>query len=64
MGEGWRRTQSAALGLGDEGFEPTCRAALKLYGLAADDVYRMFDGRRREVVHQARDLAVNLTAES
>lgn len=63
MGEGWRRTQSAALGLGDEGFEGTCRAALKLYGPAADDVYRMFDGRQRGVVHQARDLAVKLMAE-
>ena len=64
MGEGWRRTQSAALGLGGEGFEGTCRAALKLYGFAVDDVYRMFDGRQRGVVHQARDLGVKLTAES
>jgi hypothetical protein len=64
MGEGWRRAQSAALGLGDEGFEPTCRAALKLHGLAVDDVYQMFDERQRGVVHQARDLAAELTAES
>jgi hypothetical protein len=63
VGEGWRRTQSAALGLGDEGFEPTCRAALKLYGLAVDDVYQMFDERQRGVVHQARDLAAKLVAE-
>ena len=63
MGEGWRRTQSEALGLGDEGFEKTCRAALKLYGLAVDDVYQMFDGRQRAVVRQARDLAIQPTAD-
>src|ERR687893_38751 len=37
MGEGWRRTQSTAFGLNGEPFEETCRAALMLYGLAADD---------------------------
>lgn len=64
MGERWGLAQSAALGLGDERFEPTCRAALKLYELAVDDAYQMFDGRQRGVVHRARDLAVKLTAES
>jgi hypothetical protein len=64
MGEGWRRTQSAALGLDDEGLEETCRAALNLYGLAVDGSYRMFDGRQRGVVRKARDLTVQLRAES
>ena len=58
MGEGWRQAQSAALGLGDEGFEETCRAALGLYGLAADEVYPLFDARQRKVVDHALRLAV------
>lgn len=54
MGEGWALAQSAALGLGDEGFEPTCRTALNLYGLAVDDVEYLFDGRQRGVANHAR----------
>jgi len=54
MGEG---AQSAALGLDGEGFEETCRAALKLYGLAVDDAYRMCDKPQRGVVGHALGLA-------
>ena len=57
MGEGWHRTQSAALGLGDEGFEETCRAALELYGLAVGNVYQLLDERQRGVANHARLLA-------
>ncbi len=57
MGEGWREAQLAALGLGDEGFEKTCRAALGLYDLAADGANRLFDGRQRRVVRHARNLS-------
>jgi hypothetical protein len=57
MGEGWSRTQSAALGLGGESLEQTCGAALGLYGLAAEEVAPLLDGRQREVVDRARGLA-------
>ncbi|HKH11204.1 MAG TPA: hypothetical protein VKA73_08670 [Rubrobacter sp.] len=56
MGEGWVMAQSVALGLDDEGFEETCRAALGLYGLAVDDVDHLFDERKQRVVRHAREL--------
>ena len=56
MGEGWRRTQSAAFGLNGEPFEETCRAALMLYGLAADETRSLLDERQRRVVRHAREL--------
>jgi hypothetical protein len=56
MGEEWGRTQSAALGLDDERFEETCRAALGLYGLATDEAHRLLDGRQERVVRHAREL--------
>ena len=54
MGEGWRLAQSAALGLNGEPFEETCRAALKLYGLAVDNAYQLLDERQRGVANHAR----------
>lgn len=57
MGEGWRVAQSATLGLGDEGFEETCRAALRLYDLAADEVDHLLDERQQRVVSHARDIS-------
>ena len=57
MGEGWRAAQSAALGLGDDGFEGTCQAALRLYDLAADETHHVLDERQRRVVHHARDIS-------
>lgn len=57
MGEEWRRTQSAALGLNNEPFDETCRAALQLYGLAADEAKNLFDGRQERVVRHAIGLA-------
>ena len=57
MGEGWSRTQAAALGLGGESLERTCGAALGLYGLAAEEVAPLLDGRQRAVVERARVLA-------
>ena len=56
MGEKWRRTQSAAFGLHGEPFEETCRAALRLYGLAADETRSLLDERQRQVVRHAREL--------
>jgi hypothetical protein len=57
MGERWRELQSAALGLGGEGFERTCAAALGLYGLAAEEVAPLLDGRQGAVVGRALGLA-------
>lgn len=57
MGEGWREAQSAALGLGGESLGQTCASALRLYGLAAEEVGSLLDGRQRRVVERARRLA-------
>ena len=54
MGEEWRREQACALGQGDESFEETCTAALRLYVLAADDVWPLLDRLQRDVVDYAR----------
>jgi hypothetical protein len=56
MGEGRRRTQSTALDLNGEPFEETCRAALMLHGLAADETRSLLDERQRRVVRHAREL--------
>ncbi len=56
MGEGWRRAQNTALGLGGEPFEQTCEAALRLYALAVEEVDPLFDERQRGVVRHARKL--------
>ena len=57
MGEEWRREQARALGQGDESFEETCTAALRLYVLAADDVRPLLDRLQREVVDYALAMA-------
>ena len=57
MGEGWRREQAVALGQGDESFEETCTAALRLYELAAGEVATLLDERQREVVGYALAIA-------
>ena len=57
MGEEWRQTQSRALGLGGEPLDETCRAALKLFGLSADEVKGLLDGRQKRVVRHACGLA-------
>lgn len=60
MGERWRRAQDAALGLGGEALTETGGAALRLYGLAAEEVGDLFDGRQDGVVRHARELAGSL----
>ncbi len=57
MGEEWRRTQSAAFGLDCEPFDETCKAALRLYGLAADETHHLLDDRQRRVVRRGREIA-------
>jgi hypothetical protein len=53
MGEEWRREQTVALGLGDETFEETCTAALRLYVLATAETSSLMDERQSEVVGYA-----------
>ncbi|MDP8901718.1 MAG: nucleotidyltransferase domain-containing protein [Actinomycetota bacterium] len=57
MGEGWHQAQFAALGLNGEPFEETCRAALGVYGLAADEAQSLLDERQRRVVRHAQVLS-------
>jgi hypothetical protein len=57
MGEDWREAQSTALGLDNETFGETCAAALKMYGLAATEAFRLLDDRQRRVVGHACALA-------
>jgi hypothetical protein len=57
IGEGWSRAQAAAFSVDGEGFEGSCRAALRLYLLAAREVHRLLDARQREVVDYACGLA-------
>jgi hypothetical protein len=57
MGDEWRRTQRAALGMADESLEASCRAALRLYALAANSARDVLDRRQRAVVTHACELA-------
>lgn len=57
LGEPWRLTQSAALGLGGESLSESCRAALALYALAAARVRSLLDVRQDAVVVRACVLA-------
>jgi hypothetical protein len=53
MGEEWQRAQAAAFGIGGEGFEATCAAALRLYRLATDCAASLLDDGQRAVVQHA-----------
>lgn len=56
-GKEWWRAQHAALGLDSQPLEETCRAALRLYVLATDEVWHLLDKRQASVVEYARRLA-------
>lgn len=62
MGEEWAKAQSTALGLGGETFHETCRAAIRLYILAANEVRALLDGRQRKVVAQAVAASESLSS--
>ena len=64
MVEEWRLTQSATFGLDGEPFEETCEAALRLYGIAADEAHSLLGERQQRVVRHARELGDLPTAES
>ncbi len=50
LGDDWRAAQSAAFGLGDESFESSCNAALRLFALAVAEIDPLLDERSRAVV--------------
>jgi deferrochelatase/peroxidase EfeB len=54
MGQEWREAQAAAMGLGGEGFEEGCRAALRLYEISCDEVVGLLDERQEAVVGRAK----------
>lgn len=57
MGARWRRAQAAALGVGGVALEVSCRAALRLYGMAAAEAWPLLDVRQRAVVGHACSIA-------
>lgn len=50
LGVEWRAAQSAAFGVGDESFESSCRAALRLFALAVAEIEPLLDERSRALV--------------
>lgn len=57
LGLAWKDAQACAMGLNTPDFEETCRAALTLYRLAADDAQHTYDDQQRVIVSQACALA-------
>ena len=57
MGTEWAELQSIALGEGNRNFEDTCKAALQLYALAAQEVRHLLNPQQYKVVAHACDLA-------
>jgi predicted nucleotidyltransferase len=59
MGKSWVSVQSAALSEGDESFEDSCDAALKLFSLTASEVKHLLDERQFQVVAHACTIAAH-----
>jgi hypothetical protein len=57
MGEPWASAQATALSMRGEPLEASCRAALRLYALAADEAWELLDRRQRAVVGNACAIA-------
>jgi hypothetical protein len=57
LGARWRRAQRAALAMRGESLEVSCRAALRLYALAAEEAWDLLDRRQRQVVDHACAIA-------
>jgi hypothetical protein len=57
MGTEWAQLQSIALGEGNENFEQTCKAALQLYAMTAQEVRHLLNQRQYQVVAHACDIA-------
>jgi len=57
MGKKWAQVQSAALGEGTQSFGDTCKAALHLFALAAQEVRHLLNQRQYQVVAHACEIA-------
>ena len=57
MGKDWRRVQSVSLGEGGESFEQTCKAALQLFILTANEITYLLNPRQKAVVAYACKIA-------
>ncbi len=57
MGKEWTRLQSIALGEDNQSFEDTCKAALQLYVIAAQEVRHLLNQRQYQVVAHACKIA-------
>ena len=57
LGNGWRSAQSQALGLGVVSLDASCKAALCLFELAAEELRELFDERQLIVVEHALQRA-------
>jgi hypothetical protein len=57
MGTKWAQLQSDAFGEAGQSFEETCRAALQLFVLAAQEVRHLLDQRQYQVVAHACEIA-------
>jgi hypothetical protein len=53
MGPAWQEAQSAAFGIDGEDIDASCRAAQRLFSLAASEVRPVLDERQRDVVDHA-----------
>lgn len=53
LGTAWADAQTAALGIGGESLEESCRAAVRLFDLAVDEVRPLLDSRQLAVVEHA-----------
>jgi hypothetical protein len=57
MGTKWTQIQSAALGEGGQSFKDTCKAALQLFVLTAQEVRHLLNQRQYRVVSHACEIA-------
>jgi predicted nucleotidyltransferase len=62
LGDPWRSTQAAALGMGGMSGATPAEAALELYRLAADRAHALLDERQRAVVERALRLIADSPA--
>jgi hypothetical protein len=57
MGLAWQEAQAAAFGIDGENIDSSCRAAQRLFGLAAAEVRPLLDARQTDVVDHALALS-------
>lgn len=57
MGKKWAQIQSVALGESQQSFEETCKAALQLFALTAQEVKNLLNKQQYQVVSRACEIA-------